>query len=141
MNTQFNIVLLPEYSGRIKELEANYTIIEQIQIGIDNQTQKNHSLEERLIQFEQNNEIRIKKSWEDNKSYTNQQIQEDDRRTRGMDQFHPSRTGLTHFEHPVDRRDGFGSCLFVYMHFRFPVSEAGVHFLKRVHTHIFTLVA
>ena len=68
------IVSLPKYNNRIKDLETHYTIIEQIQVGIDDQTKKNYSLEQRLVQLEQNNEIFIKKSCEDNKSYTNEKI-------------------------------------------------------------------
>ena len=62
------IVSLPKYNNRIKDLETHYTIIEQIQVGINDQTQKNYSLEQRLVQLEQNNEIFIKKSCEDNRA-------------------------------------------------------------------------
>ena len=48
---------------------------------------------------------------------------------------------LTHFEHFFDGRDGFFGCLFWYYHFGIFVQEAVIHFFKRIHAHIFTLVA
>ena len=69
---------LPEYNYRIEQLESHYIIIERIQNNIGTQTQKNESLEQRLSQIEKNNETLIRKYYEDNKSYTNQQIQAQD---------------------------------------------------------------
>ena len=48
---------------------------------------------------------------------------------------------LTHLQHSLDRRDGFFGCLFFYVHLRFLVTQACIHFLQRVHAHILTFVA